>query len=345
MWVISDPDMEGHDPGLGHPESPARLRAVREALAALSHVEQVVAIEVDPSLLGRVHTAAYLAAIEAIEGQSAALDPDTRVSPGSGRAARLAAGAAVQAVDAVFDGRTDRVFAAVRPPGHHALPDRSMGFCVYGNAALAAERARERGAHRVWIVDWDVHHGNGTQAMFEDRADVLFTSVHQEAPFWPGTGRASEIGIGPGRGFTVNCPLPPGAGDADHLAVLERLFAPIADAFRPDLVVISAGFDGHRADPLGGQCLTEEGFAALAGAVCRVADRWARGRVIALLEGGYDLEALGRSSAAVCRVLAGSEPPPIVGSVRGAADQAIRRAASARIRATIDPRSGSMPPV
>jgi acetoin utilization deacetylase AcuC-like enzyme len=328
--AISDPRMEGHDPGPGHPESPARLRAVREALARLGGIAHRDAREIAPALLSRVHTPAYLAAIALVEGASAQLDADTVVSAGSGLAARLAAGAAIQAVDAVFDGEDTRVFAAVRPPGHHALPDRSMGFCVYGNAALAAERARERGAGRVWVVDWDVHHGNGTQAVFASRADVLFCSVHQEAPFWPGTGRAHEIGRGEGRGYTVNCPLPPSSGDADHLAVFERLFAPIAESFRPDFVVISAGFDAHRADPLGGQRVTEEGFAALAGAVVAMADRYAGGRVVALLEGGYDLDALGRSTAAVCQVLAGSPAPRIAGAARPSVDAAIARAAAAR---------------
>jgi acetoin utilization deacetylase AcuC-like enzyme len=317
--------MEAHETGRGHPEALARLRALEAALAADGPrgVSRAAPREATHEELGRAHTAGYLARMASLEGRFAALDPDTVVSPGSGLAARLAAGAACQAVDALREGRADRIFAWVRPPGHHALADSSMGFCVYANAAIAAEHALQSGFERVWIADWDVHHGNGTQAAFWDRPDVLFCSTHQAPPFWPGTGASEEVGAGRGRGFTANVPLPAGATDADHLAAFEQVFQPIADRFAPDLVIVSAGFDAHRDDPLGGQRMTAEGFAGLCGAVARIAERHAGGRMILLLEGGYDLEALGESAVACTHVLAGATPPQSRGP-RPAAEAAIR---------------------
>ncbi len=301
--LLFDERMAAHDPGRGHPERPDRLRAVRSALEGAAG-EWVAPTPVSREDLLRVHDAAHVDRILALRGRVAGLDPDTAVSPGSVDAALLAAGAAVQAVDA-----GGRAFALVRPPGHHAVPSRAMGFCLFNNVAVAAARALASGRRRVLVVDWDVHHGNGTQDAFYDRDDVLFFSTHQ-FPFYPGTGAAHEQGRGQGEGYTVDVPLPPGLGDGDYAIVFAELLVPIADAFRPDLVLVSAGFDAHRDDPLGGMAVTEEGFAALCGVVRDLADRHAEGRLVLALEGGYDLQGLARSVRACVDVLGGATPPP-----------------------------------
>jgi acetoin utilization deacetylase AcuC-like enzyme len=328
VLIVSDERMLAHDPGPSHPEGASRLVAIEEALAAadIPGLTRATPAEAPRSALAMVHTAAYLDLLEGVEGTHHRLDPDTCLSPGSGRAARLSAGAALEAVARVHVDPTTPAFALTRPPGHHALPDRAMGFCVYANAAIAASFARQLGYQRVWVVDWDVHHGNGTQAAFHARSDVLFCSTHQEAPFWPATGHAGDVGFGAGLGYTVNVPLPIGATDADHVAAFERLLVPIATQFAPDFVIVSAGFDPHRDDPLGQQKMTEEGFAALCGCVRSVAARSAGGRVVAVLEGGYDLGGTARSAAAVAAVLAGAMPPA-VGAPRPVAERAIREAA------------------
>ncbi len=201
-------------------------------------------------------------------------------------------------------GRARNAFALVRPPGHHAEPDHAMGFCLLNNAAIAAEAARRAGAARVLIVDWDVHHGNGTQDIFAARDDVLYMSVHQ-FPFYPGTGAAHEVGAGAGRGATVNCPLPGGQGDADYGAVFHDLFLPAARAFRPELVIVSAGFDAHARDPLADMRVSERGFAAMASLLAQLADETCGGRLALMLEGGYDLAALAASVRATLEVMTG----------------------------------------
>ena len=326
MILLSDPRMAAHDPGPLHPERPGRLHAIEEELARqpIPGVTRQLPREVTPDELAAVHTPTYLAEIAAIEGHFAQLDADTVVSPPSILATRLAAGAAAQAVELAHTGPDRRIFALSRPPGHHALAHTSMGFCVYANAAIAAAKARALGFERIAVLDWDVHHGNGTQALFEDRDDVLFCSTHQAPPFWPGSGASTEVGTGAGAGFTVNLPLPPGATDADHTAALDRVFLPIARQFRPDLVIVSAGFDAHRDDPLGGQAVTEEGFAALCARAVALADEYAGGRLILLLEGGYDLGGLARSVAACAQVLTGATAPE-PHRPRPAAEAAIRR--------------------
>jgi acetoin utilization deacetylase AcuC-like enzyme len=251
-----------------------------------------------------VHPAEYRAALAALAGRRARLDPDTATSPGSWEAARLAAGAAIEAVRATMTGRARNAFALVRPPGHHAEPDRAMGFCLLNNAAIAAEAARRAGAARVLIVDWDVHHGNGTQDIFAARDDVLYMSVHQY-PFYPGTGAAHEVGVGAGRGATVNCPLPGGQGDADYGIVFHDLFLPAARAFQPELVIVSAGFDAHARDPLAGMRVTERGFAAMASMLAQLAAETCGGKLVLTLEGGYDLPALTASVRAALEVLTG----------------------------------------
>jgi acetoin utilization deacetylase AcuC-like enzyme len=224
-----------------------------------------------------------------------ALDPDTCISPDSYRVALLAVGGALLAVDQVVEGRPDNAFVALRPPGHHAERERAMGFCLFNNVAIAARYAQRRyGLKRVLIVDWDVHHGNGTQHTFEDDPSVLFFSTHQ-FPFYPGTGRTSERGTGAGLGYTLNVPLAAGCGDNEYRQVFEKILYPAAQAFEPQLVLVSAGFDAHRNDPLASMNVTEDGYAHMTSIVRDIAERYCEGRLVSLLEGGYNLEALAHS--------------------------------------------------
>ena len=300
-----------HDSGAGHPERPDRLRAICEKLKH-SPIPNVRWAEPQPAAreqIEQVHKPAYVDRLEALRDRSAALDADTAVSPGSIPAAYLAAGAAIEAVTAVVSGRVRRAFALVRPPGHHAEADRAMGFCLFNNVAVdTAHAPAALGCHRILIVDWDVHHGNGTQHIFWDRADVLFFSTHRY-PFYPGTGGVNEVGTDKGAGFTINVPLSAGFGDGEYQAIFRELLVPIADAFAPDLILVSAGFDAHRNDPLGGMAVTEDGFASLCATVCDLADRHAQGRLALVLEGGYDLTALADSVHACVNVLCGSRQP------------------------------------
>ena len=287
-----------HDPGIGHPESPARLRAVLQALddprfAAIERVEAPRAIR---EQLERVHGAEYVDYIFASspsQGQ-VQLDPDTVMSPGSLEAALRAAGAACAATDAVLARETRRAFCAVRPPGHHATRDETMGFCIFNSVAAAAAHAL--GAHRferVAIVDFDVHHGNGTQAIFRHDPRVLYASSHQ-MPLYPGTGDASEHGAG----NIFNAPLPPGAGSIEFRAVWDRTLLPELDLFRPQLLLISAGFDAHVRDPLAQLQLETGDYAWITQRLVELANRHADGRIVSALEGGYDLEALRECTAA-----------------------------------------------
>lgn len=293
--------MLGHNPGRGHPEHPGRLQAVLDALAdARLDGETVAATEADAADLERVHPALH---VERILSASPAeglnqLDPDTALSPGSVRAARLAAGAALDAVRSVARGERSRAFCAVRPPGHHAEPDRAMGFCLFSNLAVAARAAQAQGLARVAVIDFDVHHGNGTQAAFETDDSLFLGSIHQ-SPLYPGTGGANETGVG----NIFNAPVAPHTDPRDWRRAFEsRLMAPL-DAFRPDLILISAGFDAHRRDPLAHQSLEAEDFAWATRAILAVARRHAKGRVVSSLEGGYDLEGLGRSAVAHVQAL------------------------------------------
>jgi len=282
--------------------------------------------------LGRVHDASYLDRLAAAAGQSVAFDPDTYTSPETVAVAQLAAGAAAGAVEEVMTGSNRRALALVRPPGHHAERNRAMGFCFYNNVAVAAAHARTLGASRVAIVDYDVHHGNGTQHIFEADPTVLYVSMHQY-PYYPGTGDAAEIGKREGRGFTVNLPLEGGATDEDYRVVFQELVAPIAGQFRPDLLLVSAGFDAHERDPLGGMRLTTPAFAAMTRELRTLADRCCEGRLVAVTEGGYDLRAFSESLAAVVDVLAEDAmsspdwPASSVRSHRGA--DSVRRTAAA----------------
>jgi acetoin utilization deacetylase AcuC-like enzyme len=292
-----------HDPGRYHPESPDRLRAVLEALDApeFARLDRREAPEASLDDIARVHPRGFvermLAAVPA--SGHAGIDADTILSPASGRAALHAAGAVVAAVDAVVAGEANNAFCAVRPPGHHAEPLRAMGFCLFNNVAIGALRAREvHGLNRVAVVDFDVHHGNGTQACFYDDSSLFYASTHQ-FPLYPGTGAVSETGVG----NIVNVPLPPMAGSRQFRLGFSRDILPALDAFRPEIVLISAGFDAHRSDPLAQLLLDEVDYTWVTEELVAIARRHAGGRMVATLEGGYDLTALGASAAAHVRVL------------------------------------------
>ncbi len=308
--VFFDPVVRDHDPGRGHPESPARADAIAAMLGARGATVES-APPIDEMALGQTHAPAHVARVLGAAGRPHSFDPDTHAAPPSVGVALRAAGMTCAAVDAALAAPGTAAFALVRPPGHHATPDQPMGFCFFNNIALAAERALATdGVDRVLIVDWDVHHGNGTEACFWARDDVLVFNTHQ-FPFYPGTGAAHDVGAGPGRGYTVNLPLGPGADDATLGTLYQEILRPLAAAYRPDLVLVSAGFDGHRRDPLGGFDLSTEGFAALCGVAHEIARDHAAGRLALALEGGYDTEALAESVSAVLDVLDGRAPPPV----------------------------------
>jgi len=299
--LFTHPDMLSHRPGVGHPESPERLQAVLDALdAADLGLDRHAATEAAVADLERLHPADHVARLLAAAPSSGLrqLDADTVLSPGSVRAARLAAGAVVDAVRAVVRGETARAFAAVRPPGHHAEPDTSMGFCVFSNVAVAARVAQAEGMARVAVIDFDVHHGNGTQAAFEADDSLFLGSIHQ-SPLYPGTGAASETGVG----NIVNVPVPPHAAREAWRGAFAGGLMPALEAFRPDLILISAGFDAHRRDPLAHQSLEADDFAWATRAVLEVARSRCGGKVVSSLEGGYDLEGLGRSAVAHVQAL------------------------------------------
>ena len=304
VLTLWDEGMLGHEPGSEHPEQSARLLAIKTALDPLACVHWARPEPASREAVVAVHSPAYVDRLERCRGENVRLDPDTVTSPGSVDAAFLAAGAAIGAVDAVVTGGHLRSFALVRPPGHHAERDRAMGFCLLNNVAIAVEHARRVcGLERVLVVDWDVHHGNGTQHIFEERPDVLFYSSHRAGGFYPGTGGAEERGIGAGVGFTVNAPLAKGDGDAELLQAMRDHLVPAVERFRPELILVSAGYDAGVSDPLGGLCVTEAGFAEATGLVVALAERFAEGRVALVLEGGYDLHGLARCVASTVRVL------------------------------------------
>jgi acetoin utilization deacetylase AcuC-like enzyme len=292
-----------HDPGQYHPECPARLSSILDAL----NVEKFKGLAwreapmIDPAVIELAHPARFVdRVLGAIPPMGrAAFDADTVVSPGSREAALRAVGAVCAAVDAVAAGELTNAFCPVRPPGHHAEPERAMGFCLFNNVAIGAFHARKaHGYRRIAVVDFDVHHGNGTQAMFEHDADLFYASSH-EYPLYPGTGSAEERGVG----NIVNAPLPPGAGGREFRAAYERVVLPALDAFAPELLLISAGFDAHRADPLSTLELVEDDYAWITRELVGIARRRCADRVVSALEGGYDLEALANSAAAHVREL------------------------------------------
>jgi acetoin utilization deacetylase AcuC-like enzyme len=297
-----------HDMGAWHPESPNRLRAIVQQLEqsrTMASLTRIAPRKAEEEWITQIHTPSYVAALNRNVPTTGlvSLDPDTSMSPGSLNAAYLAVGGALAAVDAIMAKQVDHAFCAVRPPGHHAEAGRAMGFCLFNNVAIAARYVQKKyGLGRVLIVDWDVHHGNGTQHSFEDDPTVLFFSTHQY-PHYPGTGRATERGKGAGAGYTINVPMEAGEGDEEYHAIFLKSLMPAVDAFKPEFVIISAGFDAHKDDPLASMGLTEAGYADLTEIVAGIAKRHAKGRILSSLEGGYNLKALAASVEAHIKAL------------------------------------------
>jgi acetoin utilization deacetylase AcuC-like enzyme len=302
---LEHPASLAHDTGV-HPERSARIVAIDAELERRQWLgyRRVLSPEVARETLHAVHPASYVAEVErAAMAGGGALDPDTVVSQGSFAAALHAAGGAVALVESLADaGAGARGFSSHRPPGHHALPARAMGFCLFNNVAVGARHALDGlGLTRLLVLDWDVHHGNGTNDIFSDEPRVLFISIHQ-SPLYPGSGPASDIGTGAGRGYNVNLPVPPGSGDPEFIALVEHVAVPLTLAYAPELVLISAGFDAHRDDPLADCNVTDRGYATMAATISEVADELGVG-LGCLLEGGYDLGALARSVAATMQAI------------------------------------------
>ena len=309
--LYSHQAMLEHDPakdihGFTSPEVPDRLAAIlketpTQSLQMIRDQEAATATQ-----LSRVHSANYVEHLINCADRNLLLDFDTAISPGSVKAATIAAGAAIKAVTSACDQPGQPTLAAIRPPGHHAEIARAMGFCLFNNIAVAAQHALdELNINRICIIDWDVHHGNGTQNIFYDRNDVLFISIHQ-SPLYPGSGYLEEIGNGPGKGFTVNVPMPAGQMDADYIQIFEHIIEPINKNFKPDLILISAGFDAHQDDPLGGMGVTTHGFGVMTQISNRLAKAHSNGKMSLILEGGYSIPALTESMDICLNTLAGN---------------------------------------
>jgi len=319
LAIIKDDRFMEHNPGEGNPENPNRLRVIHELVdrefRSLPHIPLRLATEGELAL---IHDPFYIQTVANTEGKRfSRLDPDTGLSERSYEIARLAVGGLLEAVDALMihdpgprpPTRPTSVFAFVRPPGHHAEANRGMGFCIFNNVAIAAEYAKEQyGLKRVLIIDWDLHHGNGTQHSFYSDPSVLFFSSHQY-PYYPGSGGFDEVGSGRGEGFTVNAPFPTGFGDAEYLAVYDRTIKPIALEYKPELVLVSAGFDPYVKDPLGGMGVTGAGFYGLARIVRTIAEKTCGGKVLISLEGGYNPEGLREGVRAVLQAFTGTLQP------------------------------------
>jgi acetoin utilization deacetylase AcuC-like enzyme len=300
--VVIDPEYLKHDPGQFHPERPQRLKVLLELARGLDaqKFQLLPPRAASREEIASCHAGDYIDRVQATSTVNrCALDGDTVTSRDSFGVGLLATGGLLKLCDTIAAGEARNGFALVRPPGHHALKDRAMGFCLFNTVAIGARHVlRQYGAERVLIMDWDVHHGNGTQDAFYSDRSVLYLSTHQY-PYYPGTGAADESGAGAGAGYTVNLPLPAGCGDPEYLRVFKDIVLPIAEKFAPDWILVSAGFDPHRRDPLGGMNVTESGFGAMAAMLVALAEKYAGGKIAFLLEGGYDLSALKNSVAAV----------------------------------------------
>jgi len=306
--VVIDPEFLKHEPGEFHPERPERLKALLELTRAL-HGGMIQILPPRQATLAEIeacHGSQYMDLIRSTsETNRYALDGDTVTCADSFGTAVLAVGGFLRLLESMAAGEFQNGFAMVRPPGHHALKDHAMGFCLFNTMAIGAQYLKTHyGARRILIMDWDVHHGNGTQDSFYCDPSVLYISTHQY-PYYPGTGAMNEVGMGKGEGYTVNIPLPAGCGDEEYLGVFKQIVMPIAAKYEPEWVLISAGFDSHRQDPLGGMLVTEEGFATMASLLLNLAQKFAGGKVAFLLEGGYNLKALKSSVAAVLQIISG----------------------------------------
>ena len=307
--VVEDLRYIRHGAGFAHPETPQRLIAIYEMLDNPDMAWKFTTIEARHATreeLERVHSPSFIDFIAPTAGKPMTmLDPDTIATAETYDAARLAAGGFINAIDSIFTGETDNAFALVRPPGHHAQAATAAGFCIFNNMAIGARHAMARwGLERILIADWDLHHGNGTQEAFYAENRVLYFSTH-ESPCYPGTGRAEELGTGPGRGYTLNVPLRSGADDAVYIRIFRELLAPVARSFRPELILVSAGFDTYIGDPLGGMRVTPEGFACLTRVLLDLAEELCSGRLALVLEGGYNVQGLTKCVRAVLFELMG----------------------------------------
>jgi acetoin utilization deacetylase AcuC-like enzyme len=301
-----------HDPGPRHPESPKRLIDIHEALTSYPSLNRWRRLEprsAQPDELALIHHPSHIERVEKASRRAPShLDPDTALSPESYSTALLAAGGVLTCMEEIWSGEVQRAFAFVRPPGHHAEPGRAMGFCLFNNVAIAAAYARVKyHLERIAVVDIDLHHGNGTQASFYDNPHLLYISSHQY-PFYPGTGNFDEIGSGEGEGYTLNFPLPAGTGDETFVPLYSRIVATVLAQYKPQCVLVSAGFDAHLQDPLGGLCVTTEGYASAAASLVRAADQCCQGRILFVLEGGYSKEALQSCTKAVMAEMESDSP-------------------------------------
>ena len=300
--IVTDRRFMKHFAGRSHPERPERIQVMIEMAEGLKrdHLQFRTPREATLEEIALCHRPEYIQLVERTSHLDRFdFDPDTHASRDSFATARLAAGGVLTAVEAVFDGAAENAFAMVRPPGHHALAGRAMGFCLFNNVAIAAEwLIQKKGMRRVMIIDWDLHHGNGSQDIFYESPEVLYASAHQ-FPHYPGTGSLHEIGYGAGVGFTVNAPMPAEFGDPEYFRAFDELLIPIGRAFKPEFILVSAGFDCHWRDPLGDMQVTEDGFTQMMRRIKRLAAECCDGKVVAALEGGYNLEAIANSGAAV----------------------------------------------